>query len=413
VLENGVVVIFYPNRSNATIGVTGSMNAGAMFDPDGKSGVAALTAGLLVKGTKSRTADQLASEKDFLGIRMSASADTESMRFSTYSLSKHFEKSLELLSDVLRNPVFPDEELQKMKARRLSGLKQQQDDPQSLAFRKFYGMLFPKGHPYHQLSIEEEAANTSAISRDDIASFYGKYYGPQTAIIVVVGDSDEQTALAKIRQYFGNWKPTGPAIKPEIADTPLQAQIVKDVIQVPDKTQVDIVLGYSGGLKRTDADFYAATVMNHILGGGGALGSRMGDVIRDQMGLVYNVYSGFEAQLGAGSWYSYLGTNPQNVDKAVATLVEQMKLMQEKGATRQEVQATVDYIAGSFPARRLETSASIADTLHAAEFYGLGMDYLRKYQSLYRSVTLDQVNSAARKYLHPERYTLVEAGTFK
>ncbi|MBP6965085.1 MAG: insulinase family protein [Armatimonadetes bacterium] len=413
VLENGVVAIFYPNRSNATIGVTGSLNAGAMFDPEGKSGVAALTAGLLVKGTKSRTADQLASERDFLGIRMSAGADTESMSFSTYSLAKHFDKSLELLSDVLRNPVFPDEELQKIKARRLSGLKQQQDDPQSLAFRRFYGMVFPRGHPYHQLSLEEEAANTSAISRNDIVSFYEKYYGPQTAIIVVVGDADEQTALAKIRQYFGDWKPTGPAVKVEIPEAPIQGQVVKDVIRVPDKTQVDVVLGYSGGLKRTDADFYAATVMNHILGGGGALGSRMGDVIRDQMGLVYNVYSAFEAQLGAGSWHSYLGTNPQNLDKAVTALVEQMKLMQEKGATKQEVREAVDYIAGSFPARRLETSSAIAATLHGAEFYGLGMDYLREYQSLYRAVTVEQVNAAARKYLHPERYTLVQAGTLE
>ena len=137
----------------------------------------------------------------------------------------------------------------------------------------------------------------------------------------------------------------------------------------------------------------------------------MGDVIRDQMGLVYTVYSTFDSTLGAGAWYAYLGTNPENVDKAVATLVEQMKLMREKGATKEEVQQALDYITGSFAARRLETNSSIADTLHSAEFYGLGMDYIQKYQSLYRAVTLDQVNAAAKKYLHPEAYTLVEAGT--
>ena len=418
VLENGTVVIIYPNHSNATVAVTGSLNAGGMLDSEGRSGLAEFTAGLLVKGTKTRTADQIASEKDFLGIRMSTSASTESASFSTYSLSKYFDKSLELLSDVLRNPTFPQNELDKTKMRRLSGIQQQKDDPQSLAFRKFYGAVFPKGHPYHQLSLEEEAANTSAISRDDITGFYGKYYGPQTAIIVVVGDIDEQTALAKIKQYFGDWKPTGPAeilkqVQDQIPDTPLQTQIVKEIIQVPDKSQVDVVLGYSGGLKRSDPDFYAATIMNHVLGGGGALGSRMGNVIRDEMGLVYTVYSGFDSALGAGPWYAYLGTNPENVDKAIATLLDQMKLMQEKGATKQEVQEAVDYITGSFPARRLETNASIAETLHAAEFYGLGMDYIQRYQSLYRAVTLEQVNGIAKKYLHPDRYTLVEAGTIK
>lgn len=413
VLDNGMVVIIYPNRSNATVAVTGSLKAGGMLDPEGKSGVAGMTAGLLVKGTKSRTADQIASERDFLAIRMGTGADTESASFNTYSLSKHFDKSLELLSDVLRNPTFPEDELQKMKMMRLSGIKQQQDDPQSLAFRRFYGSVFPKGHPYHQLSLEDEAANTSAITREDVASFYGKHYGPQTAVIVVVGDIDEQEALAKIRQYFGDWKPTGSAEKPQIPDTPLQSQIVKHVVQVPDKSQVDVVLGYSRGLKRSDPDFYAAMIMNHVLGGGGALGSRMGDVIRDEMGLVYTVYSGFEAMLGAGSWYAYLGTNPQNVDKAVTTLVEQMELMRDKGATKEEVQESIDFIAGSFPARMLETNTSIARALHGAEFYGLGMDYLQKYQSLYRAVTLEQVNAAAKKYLHPEKYTLIEAGTIR
>ncbi len=418
VLDNGMVVIIYPNRSNATIAVTGSLGAGSMLDPTGKAGVAPVTAGLLMKGTKTRTADQLAAERDFLAIRMGTGADTESASFSTYSLSKHFDKSLELLSDVLRNPTFPADELEKLRMRRLSAIKQEQDDPQSLAFRKFYGTVYPKGHPYHQNSIEEEAANTSAITRDDITDFYGKYYGPQTAIIVVVGDVDEQTALAKIKQYFGDWKPTGPAVVPKqvrdlIPDTPLQASIVKEIIQVPDKSQADVVLGYASTLKRSDPDFYVATIMNYILGGGGALGSRFGNVIRDEMGLVYTVYSGFDSTLGAGPWYAYLGTNPENIDKAVTTLLDQMKLMRDKGATKVEVQEALDYITGSFAARRLETNSAIADTLHAAEFFGLGIDYIQKYQSLYRAVTLDQVNAAARKYLHTDQYTIVEAGTIK
>ena len=413
VLDNGIVVIVYPNHSNATVAVTGSMIGGEMLEAEGKHGLASITAGLLVKGTKNRTADQLATEQDFNAISLSAYANLEVAGFSTYSLTKYFDKSLDLLSDVLRNPTFPQDELEKAKALRVSGLQQQKDQTQTLAMRGLYGEIFPPGHPYHDQSLDEDAANASTITRDDIAGFYNKYYGPQTAIIVVVGDVDEQTALAKVKQYFGDWKPTGPATKPEIPDTPLQKEIIKQVIQSPDKSQVDVMLGYSGGLKRTDPDFYAATIMNYILGGGGALGSRMGNVIRDEMGLVYTVYSTFDAGLGAGPWFVYLGTNPKNVDKAVTTAVEQMKLMLEKGATKEEVKEAIDYITGSFPARRLETNRAIADTLQSAEFYGLGMDYIQKYQSTYRAVTLDQVNEAARKYLHPDTYTLVEAGTIK
>lgn len=413
VLDNGMVVIIYPNHSNATIAVTGSMIGGEMLEPDGKHGLAAMTADLLVKGTKNRTADQLATEQDFNAISLNTYANLEVTGFSTYSLTKNFDKSLNLLSDVLRNPTFPQDELDKEKAQRISGLTQQKDDTQTLAMRGLYGSVFPVGHPYHDQSLDDDASNASSITRDDVTGFYGKYYGPQTAIIVVVGDTDEQTALAKVKQYFGDWKPTGPATKPSVPDTPLQKDIVKQVISVPGKSQVDVFLGYSGGLKRSDPDFYSATIMNFILGGGGALGSRMGNVIRDQMGLVYTVYSTFDAGLGAGPWFAYLGTNPKNLDKAVTELVAQMKLMQEKGATQKEIKEAIDFITGSFAARRLETNRAIADTLQSAEFYGLGMDYIQRYQSLYRAVTLDQVNAAAKKYLHPEQYMLVEAGTIK
>jgi zinc protease len=412
VLDNGMVVIVYENRSNPTIAIQGSVNAGSMLDPEGKSGTASITADLLKKGTSRRTADQIASEMDYVGMTLSTGAETESASFSGRSLSKHFDLLLDILSDVMRNPTFPEEEFQKLKARRLSAIKEEQDSPAALGARAFYGSVFPKGHPYNVLSVEEELANTEAISRDDVLAFYKSRYGPESTILVVVGDVDTTQALEQIKKYFGDWKPTGSPKRSEIPDVPLQAGIEKKVVPMPDKSQVDVYLGYSGGLKRSDPDFYAATVMNFVLGGGGALGSRLGDVIRDEMGLVYDVYSTFEATLGAGPWYAKLGTNPQNVDKGIKALVDQMKLMREKGAKQAEMDEAVAYITGSFPVR-LERNGSIAGILHAAEFFGLGMDYIQKYQKLYRSVTLQQVNAAAKKYLHPDRYTLVIAGSYE
>jgi len=410
VFDNGLVVIIYENRSNPTVAIQGSLNAGGMLDPDGKDGLAEMTAALLQKGTTNRTAAQIAQEKDFVGMAVSTNADTESAGFSGRSLAKHFDLMLNILSDELRNPTFPADEFNKLKMRRLTGIKQEQDDPDSLAFRAFYGMVFPKGHPYHQLSVEDELANASAIARDDLASFYKEHYGPQTAIIVVVGDVDTQEAIAAVKKYFGDWKATGPYVRPQIPDVPLQTAVEKKVIPMPDKSQVSVILGYSGGLKRSDPDFYSATIMNFALGGGGALGSQLGFKIRDELGLVYNVYTTFDATLGAGPWYAYLGTNAKNVDKALKVLLDQVALARDKGQTQEEVQQAIDYIAGSFPARRLVDNGSIAGTLHAAEFYGLGMDYIQKYQKLYRSVTLDQVHAAAKKYLQTGKYTLVIAG---
>ena len=412
-LDNGMVVIIYENRSNPTVAFTGGLNAGGMLDPEGKKGLAAMTADLLQKGTSKRTADQIAQEKDFVGMSIGTGADTDSAAFSGRALSKNLDLMLELLSDSLRNPTFPQDEFDKLKVRRLSGIKQEQDDPDSLAFRAFAGKVFPAGHPYHSLTVEEDLANTSAITSDDVVSFYKSHYGPETAVLALVGDVDAQEALAKIKAHFGDWQKIGAPPRQPIPDVPRQTTVEKQVIPMPDKSQDSVILGYAGGLKRTDPDFYAATIMNYVLGGGGALGSQLGNVIRDDMGLVYTVYSTFDAGLGAGAWYAYLGTNPENVDKATKVLVDQMKLMRDKGADKQKVQEAIDFLTGSFPARRLVDNGSIAQTLYGAEVYGLGMDYIQKYSSLYRAVTPEKVNAMAKKYLHPEAYTLVIAGPYQ
>ena len=162
-----------------------------------------------------------------------------------------------------------------------------------------------------------------------------------------------------------------------------------------------------------DPDFYAAQVMNMILGGGGALSSRLGDVIRDQEGLVYDVASFFDAGLNPGPFRTTMGTNPENVDRAVASLNRVVQEFLTKGVTQREVDEAVAYLTGSFPIRyQLETNTGLARMLHNIEYYGLGLDYIEKYPGYYRAVTIDQVREAARKHLHPEVATLAIAGTY-
>jgi zinc protease len=130
------------------------------------------------------------------------------------------------------------------------------------------------------------------------------------------------------------------------------------------------------------------------------------------MGLAYGVYSSFSATLGEGPWVASLGTNPNNVDKAVAALKTEVEKMQKNGATKDEFNQAKQFIIGVFPIA-LETNSGVAGTLLNAEFYGLGMNYIRDYAKIYRAVTLEQVNAAARKYLHPDKATLVIAGPYK
>lgn len=412
VLDNGIVLIIQENKSNATVAVSGSLNAGSAFDPTGKSGLAQITANMLDKGTSARDAKQIGFEKDFVGMSISFGAGMEYASFSGYSLSKYFEKMLDLMSDILRNPSFPEDELNKLKSIRLSGIKEQMDSPEAIAFRTFNNTAFPAASPYHQLSIEDELANTASIQKSDVEQFYKKFYMPNEMTIAITGDVDTNDAIELVKKYFGTWEKSSNVEQLKIDDTPLPNSIIKNVQAMPDKSQVEIVLGYPGGLKRTDKDFYAANVMNFILGGGGALGSRLGDEIRDKMGLAYNVYSYFDASRSAGPWISYIGTNPQNADTAIETLISQMNLMLTEGAKESELKEAVNFLTGSFPVR-LETNSQIASTLRAAEYYGLGIDYIRNYDKIYNSITLNQVNEAAKKYLHPDKYILVIAGPYK
>ena len=193
-------------------------------------------------------------------------------------------------------------------------------------------------------------------------------------------------------------------------DIPLQAAPERVLVPIPDKSQTAIRWGHAGGLRRGDPDFYATQIMNLVLGGGGALTSRLGTLIRDERGLAYTVESFFDATLSSGPFEVILGTNPANTQTTINALVREVRRLRDTGITQRERDEAVAYLTGRFPLR-LETNAGMADVLWAMEFYRLGADYLDRYADHYRAVTVAQANEAARKHLQPDRATVVIAGT--
>jgi len=410
-LDNGMAVIVQENHSNPTIAISGYTKAGGNFDPEGKKGTAALTAEMITRGTAKRNALQLAQVPEFVGASVDTTVSTENLNFTAKSLSKDFALMLDVLSDELRNSTFPADQLEQVRGGLLSELEQSKESPERQASRAFYNSVFPAGHPYHRLSVGDAQAQMQAVTRDDLASFYKTYYRPDTSIIVIAGDVKTPDAINLVKQYFGDWKAEGPAPRVIIPDTPPQTAPKNIVIAMKDKSQVEIVFGHAIGVRRSSPDYYAARLMNQILGGGGAMGSILGDEIREHQGLVYDVYSTFDAGLGAGPWYAALGANAKNVDKAIASLKRLIKDFMAKGATPKQYEQAREYLIGVFPIA-LETNDGMARTLLAAEFYGLGTDYIANYPKIYRSITLAQVNAAAKKYLHPDAATQVIAGPY-
>ncbi len=408
-LDNGLSVVVHTNPANATVAIRGSVPAGGIVDPADRPGLAALTASMLTRGTARRSALEFATALEDVGASLSASANTLATMLSGRAQSKDFDLLMDLLAEMLTEPSFPAEDLERLKGRVLAGFAQEKTDPDRLADRAFERAIYPPGNPLRPETLEAAEQATTATTREDVERFYREHYGPDRMILVVAGDVTADRVRQAVASRLGAWPRNLAAPPIPTPDVPLQDHPVETVIPVPDKSQTTILWGHAGNLRRSDPDFYAAQVMNLVLGGAGALNSRLGTVIRDELGLAYNVYSFFDSSLYPGPFQILLGTNPTNARRAVDAMRTEVRRMRDHGITGRERDEAVAYLTGRFPLR-LETNAGMADILWAMEFFNLGADYIDRYGDYYRAVTVAQANAAARAHLAPDRATLVIAG---
>ena len=375
-----------------------------------KSGLASLTAAMLTRGTETRTGLEFATQLEDVGASLSASAEPLATMISGRAESRDFDRLMDLLAEMLRHPDFSAAELGRLKGEALAQIAQARDDPDSAAEREFGRAIYPAGHALRPPTFDEAEEAIRQITRDDLVGFHDHQYGPDGLILVLAGNLTADQVRQAVETRLGAWPRNPQSEPPPTLDVPLQTAAVRSLIPLPDKSQTAILWGHAGGLRRSDPDFYAAQVMNIVLGGGGALNSRLGTVIRDELGLAYTVESYFDAGWYPGPFAVALGTNPANAKQAIETMLREVRRLRERGISRRERDEAVAYLTGRFPLR-LETNSGMADVLWAMEFYRLGADYLDRYADYYRAVTLAQANDAAMKHLHPDRGTLVVAGT--
>ncbi|MCW3058941.1 MAG: putative Zn-dependent peptidase [Capsulimonas sp.] len=413
VLDNGLTLVVQENHATPTVSIGGALlSAGSVFDPADKRGLADFTASQLSRGTQTRSLLDIAKILEGGGSSVSIGGGDEYASLGAHGLSKNFDTLLEVLSDELRHPAFPADELEKARAQSLAGIEEAKDDTGTLAEIAFANALYPKGHPYSSPTLDEQGALIKSLTRDDLAAFYAAHYAPDKLVLTIVGDVDTQTAIDGVKKYFGDWAKKGNLTDvsiPTIAAGTAAYQTT--VIPMADKAQVDVRYGFPGGLKRSDPDFYTVIVLDTILGGGGGLSSRLATSVRDKMGLVYGIYAADDASLGEGPFTVQLGSNPANVDKAVEETFSQVQMIHDKGVTKDEVTDAVSFLTGSYPVT-LSTNGAVAGQLLVAQVYGLGLDYIQKRNTYYNAVTVDKVNAAAKKYLHPGTGALVIAGTY-
>jgi zinc protease len=283
-----------------------------------------------------------------------------------------------------------------------------EDNTASVAARTANRLLYPREHPFHWPSHGTEET-LRGISREDVVAFHARHYGPETTTLVLVGDVTAEETLPLVERTLGGFRPLPDPPRFAVPEAPPLREGARRVVPLPGRSQTDIVWA-KHGFARTAPDYYAALLMNYVFGGG-SLSSRLMDQLRDREGLVYGVYSVPASGIGAGPLQVRAGTNPARVDRAVAAIESEARRMHDEGPTAEELAEAKGYLAGAFPVR-LESNAGVATHLVAAEVYGLGLDYLERYQEIIESVTLEETRAAARRYLAPGNAALAIAGSY-
>lgn len=405
-LPNGMVVLHSGRHSVPMVSVVMAIRAGSIAEPSAKAGLASLTAALLNEGTQKRTSREISEAIEFVGGSLSASAGADYTTVSLTVLKKDIGLGFDLLSDIVLRPAFREEEISRKKQITKNRLIQQNEEPGVVASIAFSKAVFGE-HPYGR-QVQGTVETLDTITRQDLVDFHGAYFAPNNTIVSVVGDISRDELIQLLGKYFGNWQ------KKNIPENVLPAIGRKQsptVIKVnKDLTQTNIILGHLG-ITRDNPDYYAVTVMNYILGGGG-FASRLVDNIRDNRGLAYDVHSYFSASKYSGNFQAGLQTKNESANTAIAEVIREMERMRTEPVSDKELADAKSYLTGSFPLR-IDSNSKIAGFNLAVEYYGLGLDYIDRYPAIIDAITREDILKVAKKYLDAANYILVVVGNME
>ncbi len=404
-LPNGITVLARENFTSPAVVVDGIIRGGSLWEPADKAGLANFHSSLLMRGTAQHTFDQLYEEIESIGASMEVSAGGHVYGLDIKSLAEDLPKMLSLLAEVLREPTFPEEHVERVRGQIVTGLQQRAHNTRHMASLKFHELAYPEGHPYGR-SISGYLETISAITRDDVVAFQ-QGFGPRGAIITIVGAVKPEEAVRMVEAAFGDWQNPDQRENPIAPPAPSLASTRKTFVPIPGKTQSDLMLG-NPGPARSAPDYLAARMGNSILGVFGLMG-RLGDTVREAQGLAYYSYSQLTGGLGPGPWLISAGVDPANVRRAIDSVIAEVRRMVEEPVTPEELADNKSFFKGQL-VLGLETNEGVAGSILSMEMYNLGLDYLQNYAALIDAITAEDVLQAARHYLNPDAYALAVAG---
>lgn len=405
VLPNGAVVIVQETAFSPAVTIAMAFRAGSVNEPDDLTGLAWFLGRVIDRGTTTRSADAIAEALDDRGVALRSATNRHVISLSCTCLSEDFADVLAVMADVSRNPVFPQDEIEKRRAEAITSIRQDLDNPGIRASEALQALLYGASHPYGR-PAKGTVDTVERFRREHLAAYHAARFAPSALFVVIVGDVRAAGAVAQMAAAFDGWTvvPDPERPVPHVSRHSSRHEVVLDM---PDKSQCDIAYGFTS-ISRLDPTYCHHWVMNNILGQFG-LGGRLAENIRERQGMAYYAFSSFDPSLGPGPLVIRAGVDPANVERAIAAIDAEVGALGRDGATARELLETRQYLIGSIP-RMLETNQSIATFLQTAEFFGLGLDYDRRLPALLEAVTLEDVNAAAASVLDPQRACVAVAG---
>ncbi len=390
------------------ITLTGSFAAGSTLNPAGNSLVAAITAQMLDKGTTNRDKHAIATALENIGASISFSGGTHTLNFTARFLKKDLDLVMELLADQLRNPVFDEAELARLKVQTNGFLRRQLDDTNTMAASAMSRMLFPKGHPNYSHSVETTMAHLEALTVADLKAFHKAYYGPKSMVIVAVGDVDSRAFQTAVTNRFRGWR--GGVTIPKFATKGTAIAAREEIVFMPDKTSTTYRVGIPIGIGSTHPDFLPLYIGAYVLGGN--FSARLMSTVRDQEGLTYGITASLNgvSAFADGLFVTQASFSPQLLDKGAESTQRQLQMWINSGITQEELDAKKSTIAGMHQVQ-LATTSGLAGSILSYVQDGRGVKYIDQYVADVNAVSLDQVNEAIRRYIRPGNLVVVKAGT--
>lgn len=404
--ENGITILVIEDKRLPLVTTRFVFRSGSYLDyfaGKKKSGLASMTSELLTKGTSKRNATEIAEQTDFLGASISCGCDYDASYVSSYSLKKYFDNVFEIISDIILDPKFDEEEIQRLKDQRLNSLLSMMDDGDYLSEKVFKKAVY-ENNPY---AFPVEGTNTSLknINREDIILFYKNIFNPENLIVAFVGDITPEAALEKMNQKFSGWKNTS-AIKTDILPVKHREKSRIFLTEKKGAVQSSIKVGHLG-IKRDSRDFIPVTVMNTMLGG--YFTSRINKNLREINGYTYGARSAFYSNKYSGDFSVVTEVKNDITRDTIREIIKELNSIRNDFVSNEELQNVKNYISGSFPLQ-LETPNAIASKVINLKLYDLEESYYSTYIRKVNELTKEEIKDSAVKYIHPDKLVISIAG---